>query len=270
MVSEENVMNFISVNSDTKVLERQFMRSFQCFCEDFPKGELIGGETPDFFIMTPEGKKIGIEVTQVFKQDGDDVTAEQPNESTKERITEAAQAHAEQLGLPPAHVSLFFNPEHLSLLRRKGKPERRHLTKAEEQTVARNIAEFVGKNTPPDGASVNLEYHLGSGQPRQTDQIIISRYQSPVRHRWSYPEFKGIQHHAIERLEGAISAKTRVHNVCQSKCDECWLLVVAQSFRASATIHPDDQTLSHKYTSPFNRVYFVDMALMSVVLLNTN
>ena len=136
-------MNFISVNSKTKELERHFMQSFQCFCEDFPIGEWIEGETPDFIIITPEGKKIGIEVTQVFKQDGADTSAEQPNETTKEFITEAAKAHAERLGLPPAHVSLFFNTQHLTLLRQKGKPERRFLTNEEKQTVAQRIAEFV-------------------------------------------------------------------------------------------------------------------------------
>ena len=71
-------------------------------------GELIESETPDFLVLTQTGRKIGIEHTQVFKKDGTDETAEQPDEATKDFIKTAAKRHAEFLGLPPTRVTLFF------------------------------------------------------------------------------------------------------------------------------------------------------------------
>ena len=110
-----------------KEIGRRHLHSFRYFCEDFPVGELIEGETPDFLILTPTGRKIGIEHTQVFKKDGADETAEQPDEATKDFIKTAAKRHAEFLGLPPAHVTLFFNPQYL---RRTTGDKRRFFTKA--------------------------------------------------------------------------------------------------------------------------------------------
>lgn len=98
-----------------KETERQHLHSFQYLCTDFPRGALIEGETPDFIVVTGTARKIGIEHTQVFKKDGTEQTGEQADETTKEFITTAARIHAECLGLPPAYVALFFNPQYLSV-----------------------------------------------------------------------------------------------------------------------------------------------------------
>ena len=110
-----------------KKVERRHLHSFRYLCKDFPGGEFIDSETPDFLVRTPTGRKIGIEHTQVFKKDGADETAEQPDEATKDFIKTAAKRHAEFLGLPPTHVTLFIKPQYL---RRTTGDKRRFFTKA--------------------------------------------------------------------------------------------------------------------------------------------
>jgi hypothetical protein len=255
-----------------KEIERQHLQSFRYLCSDFPVGELREGETPDFLVVTPMGRKIGIEITQVFKKDGTDETAEQADEATKEFITAAARMHAECLSLPPAHVALYFVPQYLRRTKKSKtnttKPERRFLTKSEKQNIARSIAQFVGENMPPQGCLIELEPRPHSGQPREVDLIQINRVHPVDRHRWSWPEMRAIQHDAIERLQSAIFKKSKTHDACRRKCDECWLLVVAPSFESSGTIHPDEKSLSHIYTSPFSRMYFLDFGLGCVHRLN--
>jgi hypothetical protein len=248
-----------------KEIERQHLHSFQYLCPDFPAGELIEGETPDFIVITPTERKIGIEHTQVFNKTGMDPTAGQSDEATKEFITTAARMHAEHLGVPTAHVALFFNPQ---CLRRTIGSKQRFLTKAEKQTIAERIAEFVGAHMPPKLGSVECDWR--PGQPRQVDLIHINRVHPVDRHRWIWPEMNAIQRKAIEPLQSTITRKSKTYETCLHKCDECWLLVVAPSFQSSGTIHPDEASLVHVYSSPFSRIYFLDFGLGSVARLNTH
>jgi hypothetical protein len=238
-------------SNSQKEIERRHLHSFHHLCEDFPAGDLIEGEIPDFVIITPTGKKIGIEHTQVFKKSGADETAEQPDEATKDFITTAAKRHAELLELPPAHVALFFNPQYL---RRVTGAKRRFLTKAEKQSIAESIAVFVGRHMPAQECSVECDWR--PGQPRQVDLIQINRIYPVDRHIWRWPEFNTIQYNATERFQDAITKTSTMYAPCLCECDECWLLVVADSFQSSGNIHPDATSLSDVYTSPFSRIYF--------------
>jgi hypothetical protein len=251
------------VKDTRKEIERQHLHSFRYLCPDFPAGELIESETPDFLLVTDAGRNIGIEHTQVFKQDGADETAEQADEATKEFIKTAAKQRAEALDLPPAHVTLFFNPQYL---RRTVGSKRRSFTKAERQTIAENIATFVSDHMPVQGHSVELDWR--PGQPRQVDLIHINRVHPVDRHDWHWLEMNAIQYDAIERLQAAITRKSKMYDACRRVCDECWLLVVAHSFLSSGTIHPGEASLAHVYNSPFNRSYFLDFGLGRIALLN--
>ena len=252
------------VSNSQKEIERRHLHSFRHLCGDFPVGELIESETPDFLVLTPTGRKIGIEHTQVFKKDGTDQTAEQPAEATKDFIKTAAKRHAEFLGLPAAHVTLFSNPQHL---RRTTGDKRRFFTKAEKQSIAERIAALVGAHMPAEGDFIECDWR--PGQPRQVDLIHINRVHPVDRHDWRWLEFNAIQYDAIERLQDAITKKSKTYAACVRECDECWLLVVADSFKSSGTIHPNAMSLSHVYTSPFSRIYFLDFGLGRISPVNT-
>jgi hypothetical protein len=223
-------------------------------------------ETPDFLVTTSLGGKIGIEHTHVFKKGGTDEAAEQIDEAAKEFITTVAQRRAEALGLPPAHVTLFFNPQYV---RRINGSKRRSFTKAEKELIGDNLAKFIGANMPEEGASTELDWRPDRGQPRQVDLILINRVCPTGRPSWRWLEMNTIQYDAIERIQSAITRKDEVYQACVRQCDACWLLVVANSFRSSGNIHPDTASLSHYYTSPFDRTYFLDVGIGRLYRLNT-
>jgi hypothetical protein len=252
--------------SSQKETERKHLHSFRCLCADFPSGELTEGETPDFLVATSTGRKIGIEHTHVFKKDGTDETAEQADEAIKEFITAFAQTRAEALGLPPAHVTLFFNPQYLRSI---NGPKRRSFTKTEKELIAEKLAKFIGANMPAEGASAEFNWRPDRGHPRQVDLILINRVYPVGRPRWRWLEMNPIQYDGIERIQNAITGKGKVYKACVCRCDECWLLVVADSFRSSGNIHPDKASLSHDYDSPFERTYFLDFGIGRVYRLNT-
>jgi hypothetical protein len=252
-----------------KQIERDHLHSFRALrSDDFPIGELIESETPDFIVTTDAGRRIGIEHTEVFKQDGTEPTAEQIDEAAKNYITTAASKYAEEvLRLPPAGVTLFFNPQYL---RKTIGNKRRSLNKNERDTVAERLAAFIGKNMPEPGHSAHCLYRLDNGQPRQVDELLIHREVPTDRPNWRWMEMNAIQEEAIDRLQGAITRKNKVYEACRRACDECWLLIVAHSFLSSGTIHPDEDSLNFIYDSSFDRTYFLDLGQAQATQLVTS
>jgi hypothetical protein len=151
--------------------------------------------------------------------------------------------YSECFNSAPARVSLFFCLQ--GPLRAKPRLK-----------IARRVAQVVHDNMPPEGESVQLECRIG--QPIAVDAISINRLQPVDRHRWTWPEVGVVETNAIPLFEAAIKKKATKLDDCLQNCDECWLLIVAPSFKPSGMIHPDKHSLSHTYASPFSRTYFLD------------
>jgi hypothetical protein len=211
---------------------------------------------PDFVVVTEQQRRIGIELTQVFKVDGGTEVPQQAVEAAKEEITVAARTYSEFLGTPPAHIALFFS------LRKRPNAKVR-------QQIARQVAQVVRENMPPVGESVQLDRGIGGSrnQPNEVDLILINRVHPANRHQWTWPEMGAAQMDAIELLERKIEIKARKLDDYLRYCDECWLLIIAPSFKPSGMIHPDNSTVTHSYVSPFSRTYFLDFGRGSVVRL---
>jgi len=239
-----------------KEIERQYIHSFRCLCGDFPSGNLQEREEPDFLLVT-QMRKIGIEVTQIFKTY--DKRSLQTIETTKEAITAFARCYSERMKLPPAHVSLFFSLQ---------KPLRRDAQKA----IAHRVSRVVRDNMPLPGSSVNLEHGEGGprDQPIEVDLICINRVHSVDKHRWTWPEFGSVLMDAATQLERVIAEKSKKLDAYLRCCDECWLLIVAPSFKPAGMIHPDTNTLSRTYASRFGRTYFLDFGRGCLFRLQDN
>jgi hypothetical protein len=236
----------VNPNARHKEEEHQYLRSFRYLCNDFPDGHLQDHERPDFVLVTAQ-RKIGIELTRVFKSGGGTQSSQQSIEATKDEIVVAARTYSECLNSPPAHVSLFFSLQ-------------RPLPSKARQKIARRVAQVVHDNMPPEGKSVRLDCGAGGprNQPIEVDLILINRVHPVDRPRWGWIEMGAIQMNAIELLEAAIKEKAQRLDDYLRRCDECWLLIVAPSFKPSGKIHPDEHSLSHTYASPFSRTYFLD------------
>jgi hypothetical protein len=236
--------------------ELGYLNSLRHFCGDFPDGQIVCAETPDFIIET-DGQRIGVEVTKVFLNDGNQKTSIQSIEAARDRTTSLARNFAIELGTSPLSVTLFFNWT-LPLHRRR------------ETAIARAVARTVHESLPPIGENADLECHYGSIPPREVDQILINRADPVDDHEWKWMEFSRIERDATTYLSNAINRKARKFHFCLNKCDECWLLVVANSFRRSGNIKPNEQSFSHLYLSPFTRTYFFDNGLGRLTLLKTS
>jgi hypothetical protein len=231
-----------------KMAEREYLDSFRHFCKDFPEGEIIAGEAPDF-IVTASGYRIGIEITKIFTHGGGSRTALQSIEAARDRITALAKTYARNIGVPPRAITLFFNWT-LPLYRNQ------------EAAIAQAVAQTVFDRLPPPDQSADLECRYGSIQPREVDQILVHRVNRIEGFEWNWVEASRRVEDAIPYIADAIKRKEKTINACLSECDECWRLIVAgePTLRASGNIRPNKNSLDYKYFSPFKRTYFLDNA----------
>jgi hypothetical protein len=244
------------MSASKKLEEYGYLNSLRHFCDDFPEGQIKCGETPDFLIQTG-GRRIGIEITKIFLDNGTRKASLQSVEAARDRITSLARNFAIERGTPPVSVTLFFNWT-LPLHRKK------------ETSIAGAVAQTVHNNLPSPGENVDLECHYGSNQPNEVDEILVNRAYPVTEHKWRWMEYSRIEREAEEHLQQAINRKIDTLYACLDKCEECWLLIVANSFRASGNIKPNEESFSYLYGSPFSRTYFFDNGLGRLALLRTS
>jgi hypothetical protein len=219
-------------------MECEYFSSFRYFEPEIQSGSITHSESPDFRVNVTD-RVIGVEVTQLFKpRSGRDI------ESAQERILEEACQRAEEQRLPPANVSLFFCL-------------RRPLDTAARSRIANAVVRVVAEQMPRDGESVELE--RAPGQPREVDLILINRVHCRAPGRWQLGlEFGADERDAANVIQERIATKAKRISSYLEFCNECWLLLVADSFRTSGRLAFDDSCQSHGFISQFARTYVLD------------
>jgi len=231
--------------SDTKKdRELRILKVFRGLCDDFPGGKIIPDETPDFIIYGD--RKLGIEIRRVFLHDGKKRTSLQGVEAARDRIVAEAVKLASGTDLPFSTVAFF--PNWTVEIRREREP-----------SIAQCLVKAVRDGMPPVGESTTLCYRIGGPQPIQFDEISVHRGYLATKYDWQWHEAASVEEKAIELLNKAIGEKAVLMDRILKKCDACWLLIVADPFRASGKIRPNMQSLSHTYRSPFDRTYFLGL-----------
>jgi len=231
-------------------MECRYFESFRDNEPDVQKGVVKHCDKPDFRV-TLGNRVIGVEVTRVFKRRAKQVKCdgrrtEQDIESTQDRILEAACEKAQKLGLPSAHVTLFFSL-------------RDSLNSAARERIADSVVDVIAEHMPNQGGSIELE--MRPGQPSEVDLITVKRVHS--RARWEWLEAHAIERNVIDRVQAAITEKSELLESYLERLEtyrkpytECWLLLVADSSRSSGNLAFDDPF--HTFMSPFERTYFLD------------
>jgi hypothetical protein len=233
---------------DGRQIEHEYFGSFRYFESEIQSGSITHGDSPDFRVDV-SGRVVGVEVTRLFKPEG-----RQDIESTQERILEEACRRAQEQMLPPAHVTLFFNLHG-------------PLDSAVRSRIADAIVRVVKERMPPVGESVEVE--RAPGQPHEVDLIMVNRVHCRAPGRWEWFEFGAVEKDVARVVEEAIARKAERLSSYLECCNECWLLLVADSFRASGKLAFEDSCQSHVFVSPFARTYVLDFGKGRLYQLRT-
>jgi hypothetical protein len=235
---------------DKRQMECEYFTSFRYFEPAIQSENVIHAEHPDFRVDVG-GRVIGVEVTQLFKPaSGRDV------ESTQERILEEACLKAQEQNLAAAHVTLFFNLH-------------RAFGSATRSRIAAAVVNVVAKHMPPEGQSIELDGK--PGQPHEVDLILVNRVHTRAIGRWGRWEWlePSTAGDAARVIQARIDSKTEKLSKYLECCNECWLLLAADSFRASGRLAFDTACQSHIFLSPFARTYVLDFGKGHLYSLRT-
>lgn len=222
-------------------MELTYFKSFQHF-EPNLRGDIIAHADrkpgPDFRVRAGN-KIVGVEVTTLCTP-----LASRAIESTEDRILDEACSMAEGQGLPPACVTLFFNLH---------KP----LRVADRIRIADAVVKVVAENMPPEGDLADLE--MRPGQPSEVDLIQVNRRYPRELGRWrAGSEFRAIERNVSGIVQEAITEKASRLSTYVTTCDECWLLLVADSFRGSGNLSLVESGQKQAFSSGFARTYLLD------------
>lgn len=230
-------------------MELEYFSSFQFFESDVRSLAFDQTEAPDFR-TTEVRPSIGIEVTRLFRRG-----ARPDMESSKDRILDDARSIAEVMNLPPADVTLFFSFEGT-------------VAAADRLRIAKGAVEVIAANMPSEGAHTHLEYC--TGQPPEVDLILINRVHCGVHGEWRWLEAGKVEYDVFGLIDAAIGRKSDKLEEYLKACDECWLLLVGDSFRPSGKLAIDKHGAHQEFESPFSRTYFLDFGRGQLHRLKTS
>jgi hypothetical protein len=127
-----------------KAMERAYLQRFRVNFADFPEGEVVLSEHPDFLVKT-QSRWIGIELAEYHVQEPDEGWGSPMRalEGTEDKVLRTASEQYQSKGLPPVVVNVLWHP-HQALDRRRI-PE-----------LAADLANLVQEHLPETGHSVNI------------------------------------------------------------------------------------------------------------------
>ena len=213
---------------------------------DFPAGEVIAREEPDF-VVHAASTVLGVELTGLFRAVEPGKPPLRGAEQLRWRVCSAASAVAERESAPPRDVVVTFSRS-------------ARLTKRRVPEVAAAVVRLVRALDVPEGASRTVEY-AWHDRDRFPDELIAVRVSNSGRHgvgHWQPAEATLVPDCTAAQLQAAIDRKRAHYAPYRAACDAVWLVLVADGFAPSSTFSLPEAAVRAVYTGPFERVYYFE------------
>jgi hypothetical protein len=191
------------------------------------------------------GRRIGVEDTRLFVEDGSAQGTQQARKKLLNTIANATQREYEKRGLPPVDVML-----HIS---------RCPIKKTEIKALANQTVDFVTRNLPNPGRTITIEVdNIGDGcLPALIDAIRIFRYPELTSASFfSAPRSAWMRTIDAAYFQQKIDKKATHLQRYLEECNEVWLLMVEEGNDLSNTVEMPAELWNHAYDfGGFARVF---------------
>ena len=219
----------------------QFKEAF----DEFPKGEIIESESPDF-IVNDGNRKVCIEVTKIYKSNPSNKPPMQAIESTCRKIAEAASIICEERQIPPLTVSLHFihSPQVLDTRR---------------DDLSKKIADFICQNIPQLDTYHSFHPIFDDPTfPEHIHAITIGRFSVLTNHHFNVPTAGWVKKEFSVELQNAIDLKNKKLFQYNNNCTEHWLLIISEGSSPSTFFESSGDTRNNVFKSDFDRTFYME------------
>lgn len=217
-------------------------------------------QRPDFIFHNGD-QLIGIELTGMKNNKTNNETK---LKGTHRQIINRAQHTCSKQGIPPLCVEVLFNDCYYNYSN-KGR--------AAVETLVETISSNLNKiEAVTDGSSIELK-------PKGPFTGIISILAAPGKawgkqwlseHRWNLVEIGWVNRVGFEsELQSVIDRKNNLIGNYLQKCNECWLLIVADRSKADQKYEFTEAMRYHCFKSRFHGTFFLEVAKSYCIELTT-
>jgi hypothetical protein len=232
----------------SKARERAYLERFRDNFADFPEGEVVSSERPDFLIKAGSGR-IGIEVTEYHVQEPDEGwgSPTRAQEGTEDKVLRMASEKHQSKGLPPLVVSVQWHP-HQAFSRRR------------TQELAADLADLVQEHLPePDyEAAIRHRRHPAwRSLPQEVASLRIDRRIRFSKYSWTPVRAAFVSTLTPPELQQIMRSKEAKVPSYRQQCREVWLLIVARGFEPSTFGDLGSEVEGYRFESGFDRVFFL-------------
>ena len=234
-----------------KARERAYLERFRENFAEFPEGEVVSSESPDFLVKS-RPRWIGIELIEYHVQEPDEGWGSpmRAQEGTEDKVLRSASRLYQSKDVPPVVVSVLWNP-HRAFSRRR------------IQELAAVLADLVQEHLPELGHRVAICYRrhpAWRSLPQEVESLTVDRQINFSENAWTSVRGASVPTLTPPQLQKKIRNKEAKVSTYRRKCREVWLLIVARGFEPSTHVDIGSEVESYQYESGFDRVFFLHHA----------
>lgn len=223
--------------------ERFYLDRFAELVDNFPQGEIVETENPDFLVVSD--RRIGVEVTKLYWEPEPGQLPAQATAAARNRVVRVAQAMHSESEVPNCHVSIHFSDDKI-----RGKDANK-LAKSAFDVVANNLPQRNEmRRIPPN---MWTEFYMPDG----LDSLLIYRDDGMPQSFYGSGECdfvpdldpeRDIQQRVLDGKNGRVDAYLQ-------KCDEVWLVINIGFGELAGEFDISDIVSEHEYQLRFSRAY---------------
>ena len=224
-----------------KDLELRHLETFKSIWPQFPPGNIVCSERPDFLVTAQDNNVIGIEHTELLQPGHPGGTSLQARDSFAERVVDDARTQYAQDGAPDLQVQVYFT----SAWQKPADPRRLALALCRAVELLALI--------PGQRASINAED--GAGLPAPIGRLEVYRPLDPTESFWICQYYGLVVELGAEDISARIQAKNEKVAEYRKQCTQLWLLMVSDQDWLSKSVSLSGDAKAHVYFCDFDRVF---------------
>ncbi|MBL7153526.1 MAG: hypothetical protein ISS79_07395 [Phycisphaerae bacterium] len=228
-----------------EVLKHLFRKKLE---EDFPPGNVLGQENPDFVVECAKGR-LGIEMREIVRSES--VAAQA---GFCDKLVRDAKRLCEKWGVPPLYVVVWITDL---------------LNQVQGQVAQKQFAERLAKvlKDAYEGHRQDSASYFILDQPSDG---LLSIAVTPLKegvikslggHLWDWKMAVLDSPLLVGQIQAPITEKNNKYERYRRSCDECWLVMVGDpyDYKMGSDISRNPEVIRHFYDTRFERVFYLQL-----------